>query len=187
PPTPAELDAMPQQIRDVLASYHDPASLTVRALSPATEPIDLNRADLQTVQIPAVNGICTAHALARFYAALIGTVDGHRILDPSTLAVATAEQADGIDRVLHLPTRPALGFGLPLAGLPWWSPTAFGHGGHGGSLGYADPETGIAFGYVMNRLHVAAEPDPRAAGLITAVRASAAVAAPAGLDSAATR
>ncbi|WP_341716081.1 serine hydrolase domain-containing protein [Micromonospora sp. FIMYZ51] len=178
PPTAAELDAMPPELRDTLALYHDPAALPVRALSPATEPVDLNRADLQTAQIPAVNGSCTAHALARFYAALVGTVDGHRILDPATLAVATAEQADGLDRVLHLPTRPALGFGLPPAGVPWWSPTAFGHGGHGGSLGYADPDSAIAFGYVMNRLHVSPEPDRRAAELIQALRACVASSVP---------
>jgi CubicO group peptidase (beta-lactamase class C family) len=109
--------------------------------------------------------VCTA----RFYAALIDHVDGVRILDPDTLAVATTEQANGMDEVLHLPTRPALGFGLPLPDMAWYVPTAFGFGGYGGSLGYADRDSGIAFGYVMNRLHTDPTPDRRANDLIRAI------------------
>jgi ribosome-binding protein aMBF1 (putative translation factor) len=46
----------------------------------------------------------------------------------------------------------------------------FGYSGLGGSLGFADPATGLAFGYVMNRLGDGMTPDPRAANLVTAVR-----------------
>ncbi|MEU9508779.1 serine hydrolase domain-containing protein [Micromonospora sp. NPDC048170] len=168
-----DLDAVPEELRELTAAYTDPTSLTMRALLPTGEPMDLNRADLRTAEIPAVNGICTARALARFYAALIGDVDGHRILDESTLATAVTEQASGLDRILHLPTRPALGFGLPPEGLPWRTPTSFGHAGHGGFLGYADPASGIAFGYVLNRLHTGSDPDHRVAGLVRAVRSAA--------------
>lgn len=72
--------------------------------------------------------------------------------------------------MLLTPTRPALGFGLPVPDQPWWSPTAFGFPGHGGSLGYADPASGIAFGYVTNGLRVAMGPDPRVAALVEALR-----------------
>ncbi|MEJ3746310.1 serine hydrolase domain-containing protein [Actinomycetes bacterium KLBMP 9797] len=147
----------------------DPASLFVRSIFVTTEPLDLDDPDTLAAEIPAVNGVCTARSLARFYAGLIGAVDGVRLLDPATLAAATAEQASGVDRVLGVPTRPALGFGLPLPDMPWWSPSAFGFPGHGGSLGYADPATGIAFGYVPNRLHVDLAPDPRASALIAAL------------------
>jgi len=37
-------------------------------------------------------------------------------------AEATREQAGGVDRVLMMPTRVGLGFGLPLPEQPWWSP-----------------------------------------------------------------
>jgi CubicO group peptidase (beta-lactamase class C family) len=167
-----DLDALPEGMREVLAAYADPTSLSVRAVMVTSEPLDLNNADQLTAEIPAVNGVCTARALARFYAALIGHVDGVRILDAETLAAATAEQASGPDHVLRVPTRPALGFGLPLPDMPWYAPTAFGFPGHGGSLGYADPATGIAFGYVMNRLNIGMTPDPRATELVRAVHAS---------------
>jgi CubicO group peptidase (beta-lactamase class C family) len=168
-PAPEEL---PEQVRALLATYTDPASLVVRSIAVTDPPLDLAEPATWAAEIPAVNGICTAGSLARFYAGLIGEVDGIRILDAPTLAAATAEQASGVDRVLGVPTRPALGFGLPLPDQPWWSPTAFGFPGYGGSLGYADPATGIAFGYVMNNLRVGLAPDARTARLTEAVRAA---------------
>ena len=33
-----------------------------------------------------------------------------------------------------------------------WLPDSFGHPGRGGSLGFAGPDLGIAFGYVMNHI-----------------------------------
>ncbi|MNC96533.1 Beta-lactamase [compost metagenome] len=46
---------------------------------------------------------------------------------------------------------------------------AFGHPGAGGSLGFADPEGGIGFGYVMNRMGPHILLDPRAIALVGAV------------------
>jgi CubicO group peptidase (beta-lactamase class C family) len=169
PPTTAGV--VPEALREVLAAYTDPTSLVVRSMMVTDPPLDLADPRTWAAEIPAVNGICTASSLARFYAGLIGEVDGVRILDATTLAAATREQASGVDRVLMVPTRPALGFGLPLPEQPWWSPTAFGFPGHGGSLGYADPASGIAFGYVMNGLRVTMAPDPRTTSVIEAVRA----------------
>lgn len=150
----------------------DRSSPLARAVFPTDEPLDFNRPDLLAAEIPSANGVCTARALARFYAALIGPVDGHRILDPATLAAATAERATGTDRILGVPTRWALGFGLPTPDVPWHTPTLFGHAGHGGSLGFADPASGVAFAYVMNRLHTAMIPDRRASDLAVAAIAA---------------
>ncbi|MEO3868229.1 serine hydrolase domain-containing protein [Nonomuraea sp. B12E4] len=164
-----DLDGLPAPAREVMAAYADPTSLTVRAFTVVTPPLDHNDPDEQAAEMPSTNGICTARALARFYAALIGDVDGHRILTPATLAAAVAEQVAGLDRVLRVPVRVGTGFGLPTPDAFWYSPTAFGFPGYGGSIGFADPETGLAFGYVMNRIQSNA-PDPRAATLVAAVR-----------------
>ena len=47
--------------------------------------------------------------------------------------------------------RRTLGFMLPQPREPR-PPTAFGHPGMGGSLGFADPQKRLAMGYVMNKM-----------------------------------
>lgn len=58
---------------------------------------------------------------------------------------------------------------LPAKANPMLGPRSFGHTGRGGSLAFADPEHGIAFGYVMNHV-VTGSDDVRAASLGDAVR-----------------
>jgi CubicO group peptidase (beta-lactamase class C family) len=164
-----DLDALPEPMREVMAAFADPTSLTRRSIAVVMPPLDHNDPAEQSAEMPATNGICTARALARFYAALIGEVDGQRILSPETLAAATAEQVSGVDRILRVPVRIGTGFGLPTPDAFWYSPTAFGFPGRGGSVGFADPATGLAFGYVMNHLQEGV-PDLRAAGLFDAVQ-----------------
>src|SRR5262249_14269183 len=87
------------------------------------------------------------------YAALAlgGTIDGIAIVGRGTLDEATREHACGPDAVLNRTTRFGLGFQLPHAERPIGpNAGAFGHFGAGGSLGFADPETRLAFGYVTN-------------------------------------
>ncbi|ONI74700.1 esterase [Actinosynnema sp. ALI-1.44] len=165
-----DLDQLPEPIRALAAALFDPTSLTRRAYSCVEPSFDHNDPDEQAAEIPATNGICSARALARFYAALIGEVDGHRVLSPATLAAATAEHTSGPDLVTLQPFHVGLGFGLPTPTAAWHSATSFGFGGLGGSLGYADPATGLAFGYVMNHIRNSPTADQPAANLIAAVR-----------------
>lgn len=164
------LEAVPPEAREYVAALQDPESLSNRAFT-LTDPaeIDFNSAEVQAAEIPASNGIGTARGLARMYAALIGDVDGVRLFSPGTLASATAEQAAGPDKVIMFPVRFASGYMLPVETNPLTGPRAFGHPGRGGSLGFADPEHGIAFGYVMNSIAEGAE-DTRASTLVDAVR-----------------
>ncbi|MEU9194993.1 serine hydrolase domain-containing protein [Streptomyces hundungensis] len=167
---PPEL--IPEGLRDQVAAWSDPNSLSNRAYM-VTDPagIDFNSPEVQAAELPASNGIGTAHGLARMYAALIGEVDGIRLLTPETLALAAEEQAGGMDQVLVAPSRFSSGFQLPTTDNPMTGPHAFGHNGRGGSLGFADPEHGIAFGYAMN--HIISGPDDvRAASLVDAVHRS---------------
>ena len=124
-----------------------------------------NRPELHAAEMPSSNGIGTAHALARHYAALVGEVDGVRTLRPETVAAAGEEQATGVDRVLGQPTR--FGLGFMLDEVP--GRRVLGHPGSGGSLGFADPDAGIGFGYVMNRMIATGPEDGRAARLAEAV------------------
>ncbi|MGX6741789.1 serine hydrolase domain-containing protein [Streptomyces xantholiticus] len=159
--------------RSVAEAYRDPMSLTRRAFE-AIDPLpDENDPAYRAAELPASGGISTARALARFYAATIGEVDGGpRLFAPATLTLARTEESAGPDRVLVVPTRFGLGFMLHGPASPLLGPGSFGHPGRGGSLGFADPESGIALGYTTNGMRKGVTADPRAQALIRAVRSA---------------
>lgn len=102
-------------------------------------------------EMASANGVATARALARMYGAIAngGDLDGTRFLSRDLVAGLTGPRSLHPDGSLGLPMAFHLGYhSLPFPGvLP-----GFGHVGLGGSLGWADPATGLAFGYVHNRL-----------------------------------
>lgn len=169
PESPGGLRLRPK--RAVADAYADPGSLTRRAFGAITPLPDENDAAYRAAALPASNGIATADGLARFYAALIGEVDGgRRLFEPGTLELARAERSAGADRVLVVGTRFGLGYMLHGGASPLLGPGSFGHPGRGGALGFADPETGTAFGYVTNGFRGSVTADPRAQALVRAVR-----------------
>jgi CubicO group peptidase (beta-lactamase class C family) len=131
-----------------------------------------NRADLRRAELPAANGVTDARSLARMYAALVGEVDGVRILSPEQVDVARARQTEGTDRVITFETGIGLGFMVHSPFTPFGGPGCFGHPGAGGSVGFADPEKRLAFGYVMNRMQQNLSGDPRTLGLVEAAYAT---------------
>ena len=69
--------------------------------------------------------------------------------------LARTEQAFGEDAVLRFPIRFGLGFMLTQEMMPFSpNPSTFGHPGAGGSIGMADPDAKVGFGYTMNRMHL---------------------------------
>jgi len=114
----------------------------------------VNTRSWRAAEVPSTNGHGNARAVARLYSALAGTgvLDGVRVLSPEIIARAGEEQVYGEDIVLQRPTRFGLGFQLSMAERRLGpSPRAFGHFGAGGSLGFADPDSRLAFGYAMNQ------------------------------------
>jgi CubicO group peptidase (beta-lactamase class C family) len=138
----------------------------------ATEDGVWNRPEVRAAEIPAANGVTNARSLARFYAGLTGTVEGgpaEPLLGPDQVAAASECQTSGPDQVLMLETTIGLGFWTASPFAPYGGPRAIGHGGAGGSLGFTDPEHGIGFGYVMNRMMQNLSGDPRTRTLVRAV------------------
>ncbi|MGW3986798.1 serine hydrolase domain-containing protein [Streptomyces sp. NPDC004830] len=155
----------------VTRAYEDPESLTRRAFAAITPFPEQNDPAYLAAALPATNAVATADGLARFYAALIGDTAGSaRLFTPETVELARAEESAGPDRVLVVGTRFGLGYMLHGSASPLLTPGSFGHPGRGGALGLADPETGIAFGYVTNGLRTSVTADPRAQSLLRAVR-----------------
>ncbi len=107
-----------------------------------------NRADVLTSDIPA-GGTMSARAVARMYAALLGEVDGVRLVSPERLREITAVEFGGMDEVTAFPATRSLGYALGATQL-LDSPTLFGMAGSGGSAAYADTATGIAVAVTKN-------------------------------------
>lgn len=128
----------------------------------------------------ADSGLVTdARSLARMYAATVSDVDGVRLLDPATVQMMTVVQTDrtrmhGLPPELNIPANRSfymsLGFWRACPPMPLTGPAAFGHPGSGGSLGFADPDAGVGFGYVMNLASYRIG-EPRAQSLADAVTA----------------
>ncbi len=115
----------------------------------------VNTTRWRTAELPSTNGHATADGIGRFYRALVAG-GRHRavdVVDAQALADATTEQVYGEDLVLHRPSRFGIGFQLtqPERRLGP-NPRAFGHFGAGGSLGFCDPDAGLAFGYAINAI-----------------------------------
>ncbi len=139
----------------------------------------VNTAAWMDAELPSANLHADARGVARVYAALIEDGDGERkassrtfprgIVDRDVLREATREASGGVDRVLGRPSRFGLGFQLTQPERPL-GPNArsFGHFGAGGSVGFADPEAGVAFAYAMNRGGPQWQ-DPRNRALVGAV------------------
>ena len=110
-----------------------------------------NREDVIAADIPA-GGKTSARAIARMYAALVGEVDGIRLISPRRLREATAVAMAGTDAIFGMPTKWGLGYAIGGLGTPNDSDTVFGVGGAGGSFACADTASGITFAVTKNRL-----------------------------------
>lgn len=133
---------------------------------------DYNKRAVHATEMPAANGITTARSVARLYAAMIGEVDGVRLLDHDTMQTARTERSNGHDLTLLRDTRFGAGYWLHHDGTPMIQDGSFGHPGAGGSLGFANPELGIGYGYVMSQMGGGVTGDPRTIALNDAVLAS---------------
>ncbi len=145
----------------------NPRSVTFRAFANPRlrRPADLDRADYREAEFPAGGAIGGARDIARAYAAFVAR--------PPELGLCSATLEELIrfpaapehgwrDRVLKVDTAFSLGFARPLGEFRFGtSERAFGHPGAGGSFAFADPDRGVAFAYVMNRLGFRLNDDPR--------------------------
>lgn len=112
-------------------------------------------------EVPAIGGLASAAGVARLFAPLAGdgSIDGVRLVRASALSsMREVRAASDCDLLLRIPTSFTCGFskswGRRADGPGNYSifgRHAFGTPGMGGSVGFADPDAGLAFGYVMNQ------------------------------------
>lgn len=144
-------------------------------LTPWSSPAGRGQAEWRRIEIPSANGHATAPALARLIGALAndGWLDGETILSPALIAEASRERIHGQDLVLPFVMSWGAGF-MRNSAVKVWGPgeQTFGHSGWGGSCAFADPETGLAGAYVMNKQSTDLIGDARAKRLIEAAYAA---------------
>ncbi|WP_207885167.1 serine hydrolase domain-containing protein [Pseudomonas sp. 30_B] len=154
-------DAAAQRLLKIMMT--ETMALSTRAFTnPPSVLTSTNKPEWRRMSQPAANGHGNARSLAGFYSGLLrGT-----LLDEALLAELTREHAVGEDRTLLTCTRFGLGTMLDqpdVANATYGlGPRAFGHPGAGGSIGFADPERELAFGFVTNTLGPYVLMDPRA-------------------------
>ena len=160
----------------------DPDGLLARVFGnpPLLDPDAVNSRAWRAAELPAGGAIADARALARIYAALIGEVDGVRLISEAAMQRARTVQTAGLPAPGELGKLPGsgaqpygLGYELPSKVKPMLGPGSFGHAGAGGRMGFAHPESGAAVAYVCNTmLNNPAGPDPRWVGWTAALHAA---------------
>jgi len=124
--------------------------------------------------LPAMGGVASAEALAKFYQACIGKI---KCFSEDVREWMMTSQITGDDLVLCTPTHFSCGFqkdpldasGAKIRQHYGVSKAAFGHPGAGGSHAFGDPEHGISFAYVMNQMDLAVLPGEKSLSLIRAI------------------
>jgi CubicO group peptidase (beta-lactamase class C family) len=174
---PASPDAEPNPVREMLLQIMGPDTVLGKALaSPggAFRKVEsFNTRAVRAAEIPAANGVSDARSLARLYAACVGEVDGIRVLTPTQLDDAITQHTRGPNVVLmNLDIQFGLGFMVRSSIIALGGPRSFGHFGMGGSMGWADPDAELGFGYVMNRMGMDMAGDARSSNLVNACYAS---------------
>ncbi|BCX48490.1 EstA family serine hydrolase [Haloferula helveola] len=136
---------------------------------------EMNEPDAWRAGFPAMGGIGTASALAKFYQVVQGAIPGP--FGAGVLGALAKRRCEGDDRVLIQPTAFSAGCqldplddsGRKLRQLYGPEISSFGHPGAGGSHAFADPENGISFAYTMNQMELSVMPGRRSTRLIEAL------------------
>jgi CubicO group peptidase (beta-lactamase class C family) len=162
----------------VVVDALNPRSVLFRSLisNPGTGfYLDRDRVYARELEAPSGLGVGTARAIAKAYGVFAS--GGRELkLRAETLAAlaapATPSRHGFYDECLRAPVRFSLGFMKPNETIRFArGMSAFGAPGAGGAMGYADPATGVGYGYVTNRMGTSLAGDPRDLALRAALGA----------------
>jgi CubicO group peptidase (beta-lactamase class C family) len=159
----------------MVLSAVSPRSVLHRSLvtNPGTSfYLDPERVVLREVEAPSGGGVASARGIARAYGAFAdgGGSLGLRTATIEALMAPPVPSRHGFhDECFGGPAAFSLGFMKPSESFPFGHPGAFGAPGAGGSMGYADPEVGVGYGYVTNSMGMEFNGDPRDVALRSAL------------------
>ncbi len=116
---------------------------------------NFNTRRVHALELPWANALMSARGLCRVYSALAlgGAVDGVRLVQRETIGPVLERQSwSAEDRVLRKPLGWSQGFLKEELGMFSPNQSSFGHPGAGGALGWCDPESQLAIGYLPNKM-----------------------------------
>ncbi|MFE3025323.1 serine hydrolase domain-containing protein [Nocardia tengchongensis] len=146
-PVATAVPQLPRLLRSPISSIYVPG---LESIFRGDRPAILDTA------LPAGNAVCTAPALAKMYSALAcdGYVDGRPYLSAQTVRGLQRIRTYQLDRALVIPFWHVGYHSFPSP----HAPRGYGHMGLFGSMGWADPDSGIAVGFVHNRMSLGWSP-----------------------------
>lgn len=175
PPLWKRLTAMPLPI--TLAAMNR-RSVLYRSLvaNPGTGfYVDAHNMVVRNLEVPSGGGVGTARAIAKAYG-VFANGGAELGIDAATIesleAPAIPSRHGFYDECFRAPAKFSLGFMKPSDTIPFGAASSFGAPGAGGSMGYADPDAGIGYGYVTNRMGTDLRGDPRDLALRNAIPAA---------------
>jgi CubicO group peptidase (beta-lactamase class C family) len=129
----------------------------------------------RNLEVPSGGAVGTARALAQAYGVFAsgGRELGLRQETLDLLAAPAIPPTHGFfDECMKGEIRFSLGFMKPCSNWRFGSASSFGSPGSGGSLGFADPEAGVGYGYVTSQMGTHLTGDPRDVALRDALYAA---------------
>jgi CubicO group peptidase (beta-lactamase class C family) len=180
-PRVAVLDVQVPEQRTLLRDFYPPGSVgwKVVTLNGVLEPmpggggLDFNDYRLQSKELAAANLVTNARYLAQFYDRCIERPGRPAFVSADTIADACRPVSTGIPLDSPVPGASwGAGLMLPFSVQPMLGPSSFGHDGYGGSLAFADPESGFSFAYVRNQLAAGGARDETVYRLVDLLRQS---------------
>jgi len=167
-PNRARIKPQASETRPEMSKLH-----SIALENPLVRPYkDASSIAWRKAEIAAANGQANARGIATAYGPMAngGVWNGIRMISKAGIeAVTKLEVGDQVDLVTGRPMRRSRGFILNTAGIYGPNEKSFGHAGAGGSIGFADPDQHVSFGYAMNQMEPDASVTPRSKILVEAV------------------
>lgn len=164
-PTPFEmLFGFPIRMMLEVWNHHSPLYRALIVNPGSALSHDEQRIYTRNLEVPSGSGVGTARAIAQAYSVFAtgGKELGLREETLQELTASAIPSAHGFyDECMKGEVEFSLGF---MKSCPNWSfgnPSSFGAPGAGGSIGFADPQAQIGYGYIPNRIGTTMTGDPR--------------------------
>jgi CubicO group peptidase (beta-lactamase class C family) len=140
------------------------------ANNPQINPLDTRTRAWRGAEIPAAGGTGNARSVAAVQSLMAngGFANGKQILSEAGVRKALELQIEGTDRILGIPVRYGMGFGLSGGMIPFPNPNSIYWGGYGGSLVVSDMDAHTTYAYVMNKMAPTTTGDMRAFTILMA-------------------